>query len=137
MRRFLLSAIAMLLVLLLQWPGAANAITAPELRGSKSMQDLSSDMHGRNLQLKEFLKMNLEGTDFSQSDLRGSVFNTIQLQDSNFSGADLRDVVAFSSRFDRADLTQARLDNGMLLQSKFTDAQILSLIHISEPTRRS
>ena len=123
MRRFLLLATAML-VLLLQWPGAANAITAPELRGSKSMQDLSSDMHGRNLQQKEFLKMNLEGTDFSQSDLRGSVFNTTQLQDSNFSGADLRDVVAFSSRFDRADLTQARLDNGMLLQSKFTDAQI-------------
>ena len=124
MRRFLLLATAILLVLLLQWPGAANAITAPELRGSKSMQDLSSDMHGRNLQQKEFLKMNLEGTDFSQSDLRGSVFNTTQLQDSNFSGADLRDVVAFSSRFDRADLTQARLDNGMLLQSKFTDAQI-------------
>ena len=124
MRRFLLSATAMLLVLLLQWPGAAHAITAPELRGSKSMQDLSSDMHGRNLQQKEFLKMNLEGTNFSQSDLRGSVFNTTQLQDSNFSGADLRDVVAFSSRFDRADLTQARLDNGMLLQSNFTDAQI-------------
>ena len=69
MRRFLLSATAMLLVLLLQWPGAAHAITAPELRGSKSMQDLSSDMHGRNLQQKEFLKMDLEGTDFSQSDL--------------------------------------------------------------------
>ena len=49
MRRFLLSATAMLLVLLLQWPGAAAAITAPELRGAKSMQDLSSDMHGRNL----------------------------------------------------------------------------------------
>ena len=78
MRRFLLSATAMLLVLLLQWPGAAHAITAPELRGAKSMQDLSSDMHGRNLQQKEFLKMNLEGTDFSQSDLRGSVFNTTQ-----------------------------------------------------------
>ena len=124
MRRFLLSASAMLLVLLLQWPGAAAAITAPELRGAKSMQDLSSDMHGRNLQQKEFLKMDLEGTDFSGSDLRGSVFNTTQLQDSNFSGADLRDVVAFSSRFDRADLSQARLDNGMLLQSKFTDAQI-------------
>ena len=124
MRRFLLSATAMLLVLLLQWPGAAAAITAPELRGAKSMQDLSSDMHGRNLQQKEFLKMDLEGTDFSDSDLRGTVFNTTQLQDSNFSGADLRDVVAFSSRFDRADLSQARLDNGMLLQSKFTDATI-------------
>ena len=124
MRRFLLSATAMLLVLLLQWPGAAAAITAPELRGAKSMQDLSNDMHGRNLQQKEFLKMDLEGTDFSDSDLRGTVFNTTQLQDSNFSGADLRDVVAFSSRFARADLSQARLDNGMLLQSKFTDATI-------------
>ena len=124
MRRFLLSATAMLLVLLLQWPGAAAAITAPELRGAKSMQDLSSDMHGRNLQQKEFLKMDLEGTDFSDSDLRGTVFNTTQLQDSNFSGADLRDVLAFSSRFARADLSQARLDNGMLLQSQFTDATI-------------
>ena len=124
MRRFLLSATAMLLVLLLQWPGAANAITAPELRGSKSMQDLSSDMHGRNLQQQEFLKASMEGFDLSETDLRGAVFNTANLQNANLSAADLEDAVAFATRFDNADLSGAVFRNAMLMNSKFTGAQI-------------
>ena len=82
----------MLLVLLLQWPRRRS--TAPELQGSKSLQD-SGDMHGATFS-EGFLKVDLEGTDFSQGDLRLGV-QRHQLQDSNFSGADLRDVVAFSA----------------------------------------
>ena len=33
-------------------------------------------------------------------------------------------MVAFASRFDGADLSQARFDNGMLLRSRFRDARI-------------
>ena len=124
MRRLLSCLIGSALLLLLSLPQSAGAITAPELRGAKSMQDLSQDMHGRNLQEKEFLKMDLKGYNFSDADMRFVVFNATQLQEADLSGADLRDVVAFASRFDGADLSQARFDNGMLLRSRFRDARI-------------
>ena len=102
----------------------AGAITAPELRGQRSVQDLQPDMHGRNLQQQEFLKANLEGFDLSETDLRGAVFNTANLQGANLHAADLEDAVAFASRFDQADLTDAVLRNAMLMNSKFTGAAI-------------
>jgi uncharacterized protein YjbI with pentapeptide repeats len=103
---------------------AAQAITAPELRGSRSLQDLQPDMHGRQLQQQEFLKADLRGFNFSDSDLRGSVFNGSRLDEADLRGADMRDVVGFASRFDGADLRGARLDNAMLLQSRFAGAVI-------------
>jgi hypothetical protein len=103
---------------------AAEAITAPELRGGRSLQDLQPDMHGRNLQQQEFLKASLEGFDLSDTDLRGAVFNTANLQNANLRGADLEDAVAFASRFDGADLSGAVLRNAMLMNSKFTAAVI-------------
>lgn len=102
----------------------AEAITAPELRGQRSLQDLQPDMHGRNLQQQEFLKASLEGFDLSDTDLRGAVFNTANLQNTNLRGADLEDAVAFASRFDGADLSGAVLRNAMLMNSKFTGAVI-------------
>ena len=103
---------------------AALAITAPELRSQRSLQDLQPDMHGRNLQQQEFLKASLEGFDLSDTDLRGAVFNTANLQNANLQGADLEDAVAFASRFDGADLRGAVLRNAMLMNSKFTAAVI-------------
>jgi uncharacterized protein YjbI with pentapeptide repeats len=103
---------------------AAEAITAPELRAQRSLQDLQPDMHGRNLQQQEFLKASLEGFDLSDTDLRGAVFNTANLQNANLRGADLEDAVAFASRFDGADLSGAVLRNAMLMNSKFTAAVI-------------
>ena len=102
----------------------ALAITAPELRGQRSLQDLQPDMHGRNLQQQEFLKASLEGFDLSDTDLRGAVFNTANLQNANLQGADLEDAVAFATRFDGADLRGAVLRNAMLMNSKFTAAVI-------------
>jgi uncharacterized protein YjbI with pentapeptide repeats len=122
-------------VLLLLWPLAcleplllqplpALAITAPELRSQRSLQDLEHDMHGRNLQQQEFLKADLEGFDLSGSDLRGAVFNSSNLKNTDLQAADLSDVVAYASRFDGADLRQAVLSNAMLMQSHFKDARI-------------
>lgn len=125
--RRLLGALLGLLLLLLPLSlggSAALAITAPELRGQRSLQDLQPDMHGRNLQQQEFLKANLEGFDFSGSDLRGAVFNNSNLQGANLSGADLEDVVAYASRFEGSDLRDAVLRNGMLMQSRFREASI-------------
>lgn len=119
-----LVALALLVIPLAMGGSAAMAITAPELRSQRALQDLQPDMHGRNLQQQEFLKADLEGFDFSGSDLRGSVFNNSNLQKANLSGADLEDVVAYASRFEGADLRDAVLRNGMLMQSHFRDASI-------------
>ena len=106
------------------FPFAAQAITAPELRGQFAVQDISDDMHGRDLKEKEFLKADLRGVDLSDTDLRGAVINTSQLQGADLRGANLEDVVAFSSRFDETDLSDANFTNAMLMQSRFVDARI-------------
>ncbi|MCP9826665.1 pentapeptide repeat-containing protein [Synechococcus sp. EJ6-Ellesmere] len=109
---------------LLMGVGSAAAITAPELRGQRALQDLQPDMHGRDLRQQEFLKASMGGFDLSGSDLRGAVFNSSDLTNTNLSAANLEDAVAFATRFDGADLSGAVLRNAMLMQSRFTGAQI-------------
>lgn len=111
-----------LFLLLLVRP--AQAITAPELRGQRAMQDISSNMHGRDLRQQEFLKADLRQVDLAEADLRGAVINTSQLDGADLRCADLEDVVAFSSHFDGADLRDANLTNAMLMQSRFDEALI-------------
>jgi uncharacterized protein YjbI with pentapeptide repeats len=108
----------------LAWQPPALAITAPELRGQKTLQDLQPDMQGRNLQQAEFLKASLAGYDFSGADLRGAVFNGSDLEGANLQGANLEDVVAYATRFQASDLSNAQLRNAMLMQSRFRDAVI-------------
>ncbi len=105
-------------------PRPAFAITAPELRGQRSLQDLDPDQHGRDLHQQEFLKANLVGFDLHDADLRGAVFNASDLRKADLRDADLADVVAFASRFDAADLRGAIFRNAMLMQSHFRDASI-------------
>ena len=105
-------------------PMQTEAITAPELRGQRAMQDISADMHGMDLKEKEFLKADLQGVNLSDTDLRGAVINTSLLQGADLQRADLGEVVAFASRFDGADLRDSRFVNAMLMQSRFNDAEI-------------
>ncbi|MEB3306621.1 MAG: pentapeptide repeat-containing protein [Cyanobacteriota bacterium] len=105
-------------------PTAAWAITAPELRGQRALQDLQPDMHGRNLQQQEFLKATLSDYNLSETDLRGAVFNSSDLRRADLHDADLEDVVAFASRFEDSDLSGAVLRNAMLMQSRFRGARI-------------
>ncbi len=119
----------LLMLLLVLMPVApqvqpALAITAPELRSQRSLQDLQPDMHGRDLKQQEFLKASMEGFDLHDADLRGAVFNSSNLRQANLSNAKLADVVAFATRFDGADLRGAVFSNAMLMQSHFRDAQI-------------
>ncbi|MEO1001692.1 MAG: pentapeptide repeat-containing protein [Cyanobacteria bacterium J06638_7] len=120
----LLLAVTLWLAGLLLVPAAARAITAPELRGQRTLQDLQPDMHGRQLLQAEFLKASLERYDFSEADLRGAVFNSSNLQGADLSGANLEDVVAYATRFDDSDLRGTVLRNAMLLQSRFSGARI-------------
>ena len=122
-------ALALMLSLLpwlgaVAFPSAAQAITAPELRSQRSLQDLQPDMHGRDLHQQEFLKATLEGFDLSGTDLRGAVFNSSNLRGADLRNANLSDVVGFASRFDGADLRGAIFNNAMLMQSHFRDARI-------------
>ena len=117
-------AAVLIVVSTLFWTDPASAITAPELRGSSSYQEITEDMHGMDLKEKEFLKANLRDVNLSGADLRGAVINTTQLQGADLRDANLSDVVGFASRFDGADLRGAVLTNAMLMQSRFTDAQI-------------
>ncbi len=121
----LISSILSIAVAFTAWvPAPALAITAPELRGQRAVQDIRDDMHGLDLKEKEFLKADLQGVNLSESDLRGAVINTSQLQGADLQRANLSDVVAFASRFDGADLRDARFENAMLMQSRFNDAEI-------------
>jgi len=115
---------AVLSVLLILGASPVLAITAPELRGQRSLQDLQPDMHGRDLKQQEFLKAELSGFDFGEADLRGAVFNSSNLQQANLADADLEDVVAYASRFEQADLRNTVLRNAMLMQSHFRGAEI-------------
>lgn len=127
LRQILLLAVVLLSPLVIPMPvGAAPvlAITAPELRSQRSLQELNPDMHGRNLQQQEFLKADLQGFNLSATDLRGAVFNSSNLRDADLSDADLGDVVAYACRFDGANLEGAVLRNAMLMQSRFQGARI-------------
>ncbi|MFN5193090.1 MAG: pentapeptide repeat-containing protein [Cyanobacteriota bacterium] len=114
---------ALLLLLPVSAPPAL-AITAPELRSQRSLQDLQTDMHGRNLQQQEFLKAEMAGFNLAGADLRGAVFNGSTLRDADLQGADLGDAVAYATRFDGADLRDAVLTNAMLMQSHFAGSRI-------------
>jgi hypothetical protein len=107
--RTCLAFCALVLCWITGWVQPAAAITAPELRSQRALQDLTPDLHGRNLQQQEFLKASLAGFDFSDADLRGAVFNGSDLTGANLAGANLRGAI---------------LHNGMLMQSHFKGARI-------------
>ncbi|MFN5464444.1 MAG: pentapeptide repeat-containing protein [Cyanobacteriota bacterium] len=117
-------ALLLLLAIFLVGPRSALAITAPELRGQRALQQIEADMHGRNLQQQEFIKSNLEGVDLHGSNLRGAVFNGSNLQSADLQDVDLQDAVIFASRLEKADLRGALLRNAMLMQSRLAEAQI-------------
>ena len=68
------SLVAAILVLFstLMWTDSALAITAPELRGQRAVQEITADMHGLDLKEKEFLKADLRDVNLSGTDLRGA-----------------------------------------------------------------
>lgn len=119
-----LLGIVLAVVALASQPSPTQAITAPELRSQRNLEELQPDMHGRSLQQQEFLKANLQGFDFSDADLRGAVFNASNLQEADLHGANLGDVVAYATRFDGANLEGAVLSNAMLMQSRFRGARV-------------
>ena len=103
--------------------GAVYAKTPPEIRNQDELQ-VSQNMHGKDLNGYEFIKLDLRKVDFGEADLRAAIFNNSQLQGSNLSGADLEDAVAFACDFDGADLSDANLTQALLMESHFDGAVI-------------
>ena len=112
----------MLLALLLP-VGVAFAKTPPEMRNQDELK-ISNDMHGKDLNGFEFVKLDLRNVDFGEADLRAAIFNNSQLQGADLRGADLEDAVAFACDFDNADLRGANFTQALLMESHFEDARI-------------
>ena len=131
-----LVAAILMVICTLFWNDPVQAITAPELRGQRAVQEITADMHGLDLKEKEFLKADLRDVNLSDTDLRGAVINTSQLQGADLRGADLSNIVGFASRFDGADLRGATFTNAMLMQSRFADARIEGCLLYTSPSPR-
>jgi len=95
----------------------------PEIRNQDDL-NISKDMHGQNLSGYEFVKFDLRGIDFSDSDLTGAVFNNSKLNGADLHGANLTDALAYASDFEDSDLSDANLTNSLLMESNFENAQI-------------
>ena len=101
----------------------ALAKTPPEIRNQDELM-ISNDMHGKDLNSFEFVKLDLRNIDFGEADLRAAIFNNSQLQGADLRRADLEDAVAFACDFEGADLRDANLTQALLMESNFANADI-------------
>ncbi len=104
-------------------PLPVNALYPSDFN-DQTAKDLNPDLHGQNLQKKEFVKYSLSGFDLSEADLSGSFFSVSNLKNANLRGANLQDVIAYATRFDNADLSGANLRGADLMKSFFNGAVI-------------
>jgi len=122
--RFRVLLLASLLALAFFLPfSEVSAKTPPEIRNQDELK-ISKDMHGKDLNGLEFVKLDLRNVDFGESDLRAAIFNNSQLQGADLSGADLEDAVAFACDFEGADLRDANFTQALLMESEFAGALI-------------
>ena len=95
----------------------------PEIRNQEDL-NITQDMHGQDLSGYEFVKFDLRGIDFSQTNLTGAVFNNSQLNGSDLHSATLQDALAYATDFEDSDLSDAILTNALLMESNFENALI-------------
>ena len=122
--RFRLIFLSTILLLSLFLPFSEVSVkTPPEIRNQDELM-ISKDMHGKDLNSFEFVKLDLQNVDFGEADLRAAIFNNSQLQGSVLKGADLEDAVAFACDFEGADLRDANFTQALLMESHFDGALI-------------
>ena len=66
-------------ILFLNSVNSAWAKRPPEIRNQQDL-NLEPDMHGQDLSGNEYVKFDLNGFNFSESNLEGAVFNNSKLQ---------------------------------------------------------
>ena len=101
----------------------ASAKRPPEIRNQDDL-NISDDMHGQDLSGYEFVKFDLNGINFSESNLSGAVLNNSQINGANLRGANLPDALAYASDFRNSDLSDTNFTNSLLMESNFENVSI-------------
>ena len=103
-----------------------NPISAYALYPSdpSSVDVLKEDLHGKDLQNTEYVKYDLSGQDLGEANLQGAYMSVTTAKNASFKGANMKDLIAYATRFDNADLSDANLTNGELMKSVFDGANI-------------
>ena len=89
-----------------------------------SVDVLKEDLHGKDLQNTEYVKYDLSGQDLGEANLQGAYMSVTTAKNASFKGANMKDLIAYATRFDNADLSDANLTNGELMKSVFDGANI-------------
>ena len=110
-----------LVVGLLISPITTNALYPSD---PSSVDVLKEDYRGKDLQNTEYVKYDLSSQDLSEVNLQGAYMSVTTAKNSSFKGANMKDLIAYATRFDNADLSDADLTNGELMKSVFDGAAI-------------
>ncbi len=102
-------------------PISANALYPSD---PSSVDVLKDDLHGKDLQNTEYVKYDLSGQDLGEANLQGAYMSVTTAKNASFKGANMKDLIAYATRFDNADLSDANLTNGELMKSVFDGANI-------------
>ena len=102
-------------------PIPANALYPSD---PSSVDVLKEDLHGKDLQNTEYVKYDLSGQDLGEANLQGAYMSVTTAKNASFKGANMKDLIAYATRFDNADLSDANLTNGELMKSVFDGANI-------------
>ena len=102
-------------------PISANALYPSD---PSSVDVLKDDLHGKDLQNTEYVKYDLSGQDLGEANLQGAYMSVTTAKNASFKGANMKDLIAYATRFDNADLSDANLTNGELMKSVFDGAII-------------
>ena len=102
-------------------PISANALYPSD---PSSVDVLKGDLHGKDLQNTEYVKYDLSSQDLGEANLQGAYMSVTTAKNASFKGANMKDLIAYATRFDDADLSNADLTNGELMKSVFDGAVI-------------
>tara|TARA_B100000945_G_scaffold90479_1_gene70585 strand:- start:467 stop:1015 length:549 start_codon:yes stop_codon:yes gene_type:complete len=102
-------------------PISANALYPSD---PSSVDVLKEDYRGKDLQNTEYVKYDLSSQDLGEVNLQGAYMSVTTAANSSFKGANMKDLIAYATRFDNADLSDADLTNGELMKSVFDGAVI-------------
>ena len=102
-------------------PISANALYPSD---PSSVDVLKEDYRGKDLQNTEYVKYDLSSQDLGEANLQGAYMSVTTAKNSSFKGANMKDLIAYATRFDNADLSDADLTNGELMKSVFDGAVI-------------
>ena len=96
-----------LVVGLLITPITANALYPSD---PSSVDVLKEDYRGKDLQNTEYVKYDLSSQDLSEVNLQGAYMSVTTAKNSSFKGANMKDLIAYATRFDNADLSDAETE---------------------------